>query len=125
MPTHTVRSAEVLYKGKKVGMGTGGTLELSANGEDQVTADGWVGVSKAPGTSKLTLNAIDPVQGTGITALADFMLRKTVRNTVALIDGKIVELTMVCTNIRYEWDNARGTKTAVYDFSGGDPDLTG
>jgi hypothetical protein len=125
MAQETVRSADVFYKTRKVGLSTGGTLELSANGEDQVTAKGWVGQSKAPGTSKLTLNTIDPVAGSEITALSDFLLRKTVGLSVAMLDGKIHELEMVCVNIRYEWDQARGTKTAVYDFAGGEPDLVG
>jgi hypothetical protein len=125
MAQEVVKAAHVFYKSKKVGTSTGGTLELSANGEDQVTALGWVGQSKAPGTSKLTLNAIDPVSGTGTTALADFLLRKTVSVTVSLVDGKIQEYDMVCTNIRYEWDHTRGTKTAVFDFAGGEPDLVG
>jgi len=121
-----VRAADVFYKGRKVGYATGGNLEVAGNGEDQICAQGHVGVSVGPKTSKLTLNALVPVPGVGITVVSDMLQDKYVNVSVGILDGKIWEIDdMKCVSVRLEWDQARGTQSLTADFSGGKPTLTG
>ena len=121
-----VRHASVYYKGRKVGLATGGNLEVAGNGEDQICDQGHVGVSVGVKTSKLTLNAIVPLPGCGITVADDMLKDKYVNVSVGILDGKIWEIDdMKCISCRYEWEVARGTQTLNADFSGGKPRLSG
>jgi len=122
MAAKVIRHASVFYQSKKVANATGGTLELPANFEDQIADEGWIGTTTGPKTSKVSLNAIVPIEGVGHTMRADMLNDKYVDITVGVVDGGICEIKdMKCSNVKYEWDVKVGSQTMSLEFSGGAP----
>ena len=119
------RHCTFYYKGRRVATAKSGTYSINKNREQQIGDTGWQGASVGPTTSTLSIDTLMPVTGVGVTLLSDMLDDKYADVAVAVVDGKIHQLTMSIENAEYSWDTSNGTASGKFEFSGGKPKITG
>jgi len=121
----TFRQCSFFYKGRLVAVAKTGTYSINKNREQQVGETGWQGASTGPTTTTLSVDTLMPTIGTETTLLVDMLNDKYADVALALVDGKIHQLTMSIDTAEYTWDVSNGTMGGKFEFSGGKPQITG
>lgn len=117
------RHYSIYYGGLRAKMITGTETTYTSNDEAQIADKGYEGHSDGAIMTRIQSDAVVPVQGMGIQALADMLLKKYVDIGMGIIDGKIQRLKARCVEASVSGNAQNGTQTAKFTFEGGKPEL--
>lgn len=113
------------YKGRKVATAEGTQYDIEGNDEDVFGDEGWLGVTSGAVTSKISVDTITPIEGSGIAVIEDMLTKQYVNITLGVVEGKIHQVEMRCRTVSYTGENQAGSLKGKWEFMGGKPELTG
>lgn len=118
------KNASVYINGKKLGKATGGGYTPQSNSES-VFGDGeYLGETKAPTFTEITVDTVEPVGSSGIDIVQMYLSREEVNVAIATIEGDLHQLDKTTiTRCEVRWTNNNATKTGAYTFRGGKPKI--
>lgn len=115
------RHASIYLRGVKVAEAYESEEDISSGDEPQFGDEGFVGMSDGATTTTFNFTAIVPVKGMTI-AVEDILLQKQdVDLALGLVNGRIHQVTVRCTNANYKSDAKAGTLVGSFKFMGGVP----
>lgn len=125
MAAHIVRHMSFFYRGRKVALAEGVQYDIDGNDEDLFADEGWAGASSGAVTTKVSVDTITPIQGTGIDIIRDMLNKEYVKVALALVEGKIHEIQMRPRTVSYTGENQAGSLKGKWELMGGKPEVTG
>lgn len=124
MALQRVRHYSLFAQGKKVAECFRNKASFKSGDEPQFGDDGMLGMSDGAGTLELTFDAIAPVAGMSV-QFEQFVLGKIdLDMQMGLINGKIWQSTMRCTQAEYDGDAKAGTLNGSFTLMGQPPQIT-
>ncbi len=120
-----VRAASVYIGGKKVGTFEGNNYDIASGDEAQFGDPGYLGHSDGAVTTKLSCTGVIPVSGMQVNMIDIMKQKKDVDVTLALVDGKIHQVTMRVVNARGKSSHKNGSQMGDFNLEGGEPQISG
>lgn len=117
-----IRAASVFVNGTKIGQFTDGSYEVSV-GDEPNYGDNGGEVVYSTGFTMTTLEAkcYMPVAGMDYDITGALLNHTDLSMTVALVDGKIHEVTMRCLKAKFDTDQKTGKLDGSFSFGGSQP----
>ncbi|WP_394847401.1 hypothetical protein LZC95_08040 [Pendulispora brunnea] len=125
MANTKVRAASLYMNGRKWAECSENTYEVDSGDEPQFGDPGLLGYSDGAIQSKLTCKAVVPVAGSSVSMLDLMKAKADIDVAVALIDGKIHQVTMRVLSASIQSVHKNGTQEGNFTLGGGEPDITG
>jgi hypothetical protein len=119
-----VRHASLRLNGRKVAEMYDCTYHIASGDEPQYGDDGFIGMSDGAITSQIDCSTIVPISGMSVDIDGLVLNKSDVDIAHSLVNGKIHQVTMRCTDADYKSDAKNGTLMGSFKFFGGVPKRT-
>lgn len=120
-----IRSASLFLGGRKMGTIEGIKYTYNSGDEPQFGDPGGVGFSDGAATTNLTATGIVPVAGMSVDIVTAMQNKSDFEVSLALINGKIHQITMRATKAEFTGSQKSGTLMGDFEWSGFEPKITG
>lgn len=125
MANPKVRSCSLFLGSKKVGQIEGVKYSYNAGDEPQFGDPGLITYSDGASTSQVTATGFVPIAGMDVDVMTQMQQKADFDVSLALINGKIHQITMRCLKAEFTGSQKTGTLTGEFEFGGGEPKITG
>jgi hypothetical protein len=124
MASAKVRAASIFVGGRKVGQFVSSKYTISAGDELQYGDPGVIGFSDGAITTTLSATGIVPVAGQDVALENALVNHNDIDVAVALINGKIHQISMRVNKAEYDSDHKTGILTGQFELIGTEPKIT-
>lgn len=120
-----IKSASVLYNNRRVAVMQGFTYRYKTNSGQEIT-DAGIHNTTGVATTELSCDAVDPIGGLGVPIITDMLAKKQASISIAFVDGKIHVIDDAePVDFEVTGEKASGKQTAKFNWTGGQPKVTG
>lgn len=119
-----VKHASLWVGGKKQAECNKNDVDVNSGDEPQIGDDGFMGMSDGATTTTLEFDSIVPVSGMSSQVEQLLLTKADVDMNLGYVNGKLWQITMRCTRLKYSSDAKTGTLSGSFTFMGGVPSLT-
>lgn len=118
-----IRSAALLYKGKRVAFMQDFDYQVNTNDAQEV-CDGGTFFTDGRETGKVSATILSPVKGVGVNIVQDALSHKTVDIQLGLVDGKIHNVRGRATTFGFKSEVAAGKVVGNFEWMINKPKVT-